>query len=206
VTLTGGLGCTVLLRRSGWNRRWRRGRRRGRGRGTRVVGSFSGWSGSCPLGCDGCRSRRGGRRSRSHWCRSELEYWCSRNRCGRLRARRGLRAGTQKDRDLLHDRPHLRSDNSFQYAITDRLQIGEDHADADQVTLRCAYRQEDGNAAILQSRLVARQRAIVGQSIHGLENEVVLIRSERPLTEPQDIGLFVPKRDGVETQRRQSRP
>jgi hypothetical protein len=104
------------------------------------------------------------------------------------------------NRDLLHDGPYLRTDYPLQDTITGRLQIGKNHGYANELSLRRAHRKEDGYSTVLQAVLIERHRAIVRQRLHRFEHQAVLIGSECPLTEPENIGLFVVKGDRVQAQ------
>ncbi len=57
--------------------------------------------------------------------------------------------------------------------------------------MRCAHRQEDRYAPVLETVLIARQTPVIRERVHGLEDEVVLIGTQSALAQPQDVGLLV---------------
>ena len=68
-----------------------------------------------------------------------------------------------------------------------------DYRDADEIALRGAHGEEDPYTPILEAVLIACQRPVVRERFHGVEHNVVLVRTQRALAEPKYIGLLVVK-------------
>src|SRR5580698_6364781 len=54
-----------------------------------------------------------------------------------------------------------------------------------------AHGQENSYTPVFETVLVARQRSVAREHFHGVEHDVVLVRAESALAQPQDIGLLV---------------
>jgi hypothetical protein len=91
----------------------------------------------------------------------------------------------------LHDGANLRRDQPLDHTIADRLDVSENHREADEAALRRTHRQEQGDAPILQAGFVAVHSRVAAEGIDGFDNNIVLVGTESALAEPQYVGLFV---------------
>jgi hypothetical protein len=85
----------------------------------------------------------------------------------------------------------LRRGHPLDHTVPDRLDVGENHRETDEATVRRTHGQEDGYAAIFQASFIAVEIRVAAQCIDGLDDNVVLVGTESTFTEPKYVGLFV---------------
>jgi hypothetical protein len=150
--------------------------------------------------------RAGGRRGlRLRRCRGRL-----RRQGEHQRRRVGIRSAgagrPQEHRELLHEGARGRGQDPVDQTLAAGLEVGEDHGESHQMTLRRPHGKECRDAAVLESILAAALGGVGGQCLQRVEDQRMLIGAERSLAQPEDIALAVINRDGVQPHRRQRRP